>query len=159
MFFDEKLKKDLAYLEFCCKELGTYYLGQGVSIDAEEWRRNSWHWQTAQWVNDIKRVVPEGDTLILVDEGWSASHSIAGRKVVPFLERNGHYWGRPPDDETAIIELERMRREGAQFIAFLSHTFWWLMSYSRFDAYLHSRYKCVLHNERTTVFEITGAVI
>jgi glycosyltransferase involved in cell wall biosynthesis len=159
MIFDEKLKKDLAYLEFCCNELGAHYRAQGISIDTEEWKRNSWHWQNAQWVNDITRVVPEGDTLILVDEGWTTSRSIAGRQVAPFLERNGDYWGRPPDDETAIKELERMRREGAHFIVFLSHTFWWLVTYPQFDAYLHSQYKCVLQNERTTVFEITGATL
>lgn len=159
MFFDEKLKKDLKYLEFCCNELGTYYLNQGISIDTEEWRRNSWHWQNAQWVHDIERIVPDGGTLILVDESWTTSPSIAGRQVVPFLERDGDYWGRPPDDNTAINELERMRREGAQYIVFLSHTFWWLENYSEFDAYLNSRYKCVLKNERTTAFEIRGAII
>ncbi len=50
----------------------------------------------------------------------------AGRRVRLFLERDGHYWGTPPDDETAIGELERVRRSGIRFVIFAWPAFWWL---------------------------------
>ncbi|HEX8249128.1 MAG TPA: hypothetical protein VF599_13205, partial [Pyrinomonadaceae bacterium] len=74
------------------------------------------------------------------------------RRSLPFLEKEGKYWGPPPDDETAIIEMERLRQSGAAFIVFAWNAFWWFDYYKEFDKHLRSKYRCVLENERLVVF-------
>jgi hypothetical protein len=75
------------------------------------------------------------------------------RTTVPFLEKDGTYWGKPSDDGTAIGELERMRQAGAGFIIFASPAFWWLEYYQGFRRYL-ARYPLVLENDALVVFDL-----
>jgi hypothetical protein len=70
------------------------------------------------------------------------------------LESNGQYSGPPQDDETAIGEVERLRRAGASFIVFAWPAFWWLEYYSKFSGYLRARFPCPLENERLIVFDL-----
>ncbi len=77
---------------------------------------------------EIVAIVAQGDTLILVDEDkWGNGELVPGRHTIPFLERDGEYWGPPEDDATAIQELERLRDSGANFIVFAWPAFWWLV--------------------------------
>jgi hypothetical protein len=62
------------------------------------------------------------------------------------------YWGNPPDDETAIQEVERLRQSGFSFIVFGWPAFWWCDYYFRFYSYLREKYRCVLENDRLVVF-------
>lgn len=103
---------------------------------------------------DIAALIPSGDTFILVDQEQFRSEVAAGRHVIPFLERDGHYWGPPPDDITAVRELERLRCSGAHFIVFGWPAFWWLDYYSELHRYLRSEFCCVLHNNRLVVFDL-----
>jgi hypothetical protein len=74
--------------------------------------------------------------------------------VVPFLERNGQFYGPPSDDATAISELERLRVAGASFIAFAWPAFWWLDYYSGLHQHLRSNFRCVLENDRVVLFDL-----
>lgn len=74
--------------------------------------------------------------------------------AIPFLERNGEYWGAPPDDETAIRELERLRGAGAAFIVFGWPAFWWIDHYSGLQRHLRDSYTQTLVNERVVVFDL-----
>jgi hypothetical protein len=103
---------------------------------------------------DIAGLIREGETFIWVDECQLGDIDIHGRRVVPFLERNGRYWGRPPDDQTAIRELERLRRLGANFIVFGWPAFWWLKWYHGLGEHLRSGFPCVLENERLVAFDL-----
>ncbi|MDJ0903089.1 MAG: sulfotransferase [Xenococcus sp. MO_188.B8] len=99
----------------------------------------------------IEMLIPADCQFIFVDDcKTEASH----RSYLPFLERDGQYWGAPPDDETAIAELERMRQAGAKFIVFASVAFWWFESYPQFHHYLRSHFSCILANERLVVFHL-----
>lgn len=104
---------------------------------------------------EIAALVPAGDTLILVDDAqWKANEVARDRHVIPFLERDGQYWGAPPDDDTAISELERLRQSGANFMVFASPAFWWLDYYSGLQEYLRSRFRLLEENERLVVFDL-----
>ena len=84
------------------------------------------HWQqeVRETGEDIVQLVPPNETIILVDEGqWGFGPLVPGRRVVPFTEHEGQYWGPPLDDETAIREVERLRRSGATFMIFVSPAF------------------------------------
>ena len=73
---------------------------------------------------------------------------------MPFLEKDGQYWGPPADDATAINELERLHQAGAQLVVFVWTTFWWLEHYTGFHRHLRSRYACVQEDEHVVVFDL-----
>ena len=47
--------------------------------------------------------------------------------------------GEPPDDRTAIAELERLREAGARFLVFAWPGFLWLDYYGGFADYVETR--------------------
>jgi hypothetical protein len=102
----------------------------------------------------IDKVIPPTDPLVLVDED-QFRYLLKDRPVLPFLERDGQYWGPPADDVTAIAELERLRVRGAKYVAFITSTFWWLEHYKAFAKHLRSHYSCVLENKDLVIFRLT----
>jgi hypothetical protein len=104
-------------------------------------------------LHELAQVIPPGAPLVLVDDGTLGAEQWA----IPFLERDGVYWGRPADDATAIAELERLRASGARFIAFAWPAFWWLDHYAGFHRHLRSRYRCRLESRTTVVFDVADA--
>lgn len=117
----------------------------------------------AQWLRqlhgaarDIMEVVPRNHALILVDDDtWgNAQRLLLERRVLPFLERAGQYWGPPADDAQAIRELERMRAGGAHYLAVAWNSFWWLQHYREFHQYLRHRGRCVLVSDDVMVFQL-----
>lgn len=103
---------------------------------------------------DIKAVVPAESTIILVDQGALGNELFPKGWCIPFLERDGQYWGSPPDDDTAIREFNRLHRSGAEFMVFGWPAFWWLDYYAELNSHLHSKFRCVLENERLVVFDL-----
>jgi hypothetical protein len=116
----------------------------------------TWKWMqqvdlTSQY---IAALVPPGSTLVLADENWFGRELAPRQRVVPFLERDGQYWGAPPDDDTAVRELERLRRSGASFLVVAWPAFWWLDYYSGWHRYLRSHFRCALENDRLVAFDL-----
>jgi hypothetical protein len=99
-------------------------------------------------------VLPPGSHFILVDEEQMREYMPASYRAVPFLERDGVYWGPPPDDKTAIRELDRLKQSGAQFIVFAWMAFWWLHYYAGLNTYLRSHYPCLIENDRVVGFDL-----
>jgi hypothetical protein len=115
----------------------------------------SWFHRLKLALGEISTLIPAGESFVLVDEDNWEIHVGDSRRAIPFLERDGRYWGPPPDDETAIRELERLRQtEAPSFIVFGWPAFWWLEYYTEFQRYLRSRFKCLLENERVVLFEL-----
>lgn len=103
---------------------------------------------------ELIECVPTDDTLIFVDQACCPEIPGARLRVLPFLEKDGVYWGPPGDDATAICELERLRNRGATFVAFAWPAFWWLEYYAGLNRHLRSRYRCVLENDRLIIFDM-----
>jgi hypothetical protein len=93
--------------------------------------------EEAKYLNRIERLigtidqfVPPGETLALVDDlqlGLGAA--VHGRHLLPFPEHNGEYWGAPPDDETAVRELDRLISRDVRFIGVAWPSIWYLDHY------------------------------
>jgi hypothetical protein len=151
MTLDFKLARQLRYYDACCAELAKRC---GAAANIETWTKHSWWHRHRQAVDELASLPRPHTPLILVDDSTWEVGPIDGRKRVPFLERNGAYWGRPQDDAVAIAELERLRSEGASFIVIAWPAFWWLRHYAGFARHLRRGYPCILQNDRLVVFDL-----
>jgi O-methyltransferase len=116
----------------------------------------TWNWEYRMQLSEqeIAKFVQPEDSFILVDQGTFRREISAGPQPIPFLERKGQYWGPPPDDATAIQELERLRRAGTTCIVFAWPAFWWLDYYNGFNQYLRSNFFCIMENKRLIAFDL-----
>ena len=103
---------------------------------------------------EILNLVPRDNSVVVVDDGHFGPDIVADRRVLPFLEHDGMYWGPPADDELAVRELERMRSEGAGYVIFLWPAFWWYDYYHGLRDHLCTKYGCVLSNSRMIAFDL-----
>lgn len=119
----------------------------------------AWH-RVCEVTQEIAKLVPPQDAFILVDEGrLEAAPLVAPRRCIPFLEKDGYYWGKPTDDEAAIREVTRLRLGGASFMIFVASTFWWLKYYPGLKRYLYSNFRCVLKDDRLLAFNLHAAAV
>ena len=114
----------------------------------------SWAERLQIATEEIATLIPPGESFILVDENQWGCEVLPGFHTFPFLERDGQYWGSPPDDETAVRELERMRQSGASFMVVGWPAFWWFDYYSGLRDYLSKKFRCVRSNSRIMVFDL-----
>lgn len=154
MTLDDKIDRELGFYEHYSSFLSKYCESIGVRIDIDLWKRNSWWHRHKKAVEEIACLPEPLAPIILVDDGTWEVGPIAGRARIPFLERDGQYWGSPSGNDEAIWELERLRQVGASFIVFVWPAFWWLRHYSAFHQYLRSTYRTVLTNGRLVVFDL-----
>ena len=110
--------------------------------------------ESIQAVHDLATTLLRQNTFILVDGESVRSALIPACRAVPFVERDGQYWGPPPDDATAIRELERLHGTGASFIVVAWPAFWWLEYYAGFRQHLRANHRCLLENDRVVVFDL-----
>jgi len=135
--FDQTLRETIERCEHCFDAVARHCRSNGIEVNLQQWRSNSWWYRISDAIRDLCSVVTVGETFVLVDEEeWAAGRNIAGRKRLHFTERDGQYWGPPPDDETAIRELERLRDAGAKHVVFAWPAFWWLTYYAGFLQHL-----------------------
>jgi len=113
-----------------------------------------WH-RVYEAAQEISRLVPQDALLILADSGQlEIPPLIAPRRCVPFLEKDGIYWGMPEDDENAIRELTRLRQTGADFMIFALSAVCWLEYYPGLRRQLQCNFRCLLENDRLVVFDL-----
>jgi glycosyltransferase involved in cell wall biosynthesis len=160
---DEKNRRNLVIYERRCAALSAYLKSRGSDVEPDAWKTNNsgyiWMRRLLEATEAIKSVIAAGCSYVLVDEDswgdrWGGSELVSDRHNIPFIEKNGQYWGPPPDDQTAINELERLRQGGASFIVFGWPAFWWLDYYSLFHRFLRSNYTCVLQTDHLVIFEL-----
>lgn len=115
------------------------------------------------WMERLERAiaalhstVPSGSTVILVnnDQWGCETKALPGLRVIPFLERDGKFWGAPSDDAEAVRELERLRAAGAGYLAVAWSAHWWLEHYRGFHEYLRLHSKCILSTTDLIVFRL-----
>lgn len=109
--------------------------------------------RTRRFLRDIDALAPRGDLLEAGDVSeWQALGN--DRRVLPFIERDGQFWGPPESDDAAIAELERMRAAGASAFLLRSDNFWWLDHYKGFHQHLRGRYRPIVEDERKILFDL-----
>jgi len=95
------------------------------------------------------------EAFVLVDQDQLRTF-LPHKRAIPFLEKDGQYWGMPADGAEAVRELERARKSGARRIAFIDSTFWWLEHYPELREFI-SRNAAVSHETAVTrIYELKG---
>jgi len=112
-------------------------------------------WKTERAIEEILAAIPQHETFVLVDASKYERARFGNRIYLPFLEREGEDWGYPPDDETAMIELTRMRDAGARFFACVWPSFWFLDHYASFAAWLRESFMARVANGFAVVFDLS----
>jgi SAM-dependent methyltransferase len=103
----------------------------------------------------LARLVKPGEPFIFADQEELRSLIAVGSRAIPFMERDGEYWGAPPDSQTAIAELDRLRKSGVRLLVMAWPVFWWLEHYPDFDRHLRRSFDCIKHDERFIAFDLT----
>jgi hypothetical protein len=153
--FEERVRAGLRREEHCFDALSRCCQTLGATPDPGPWRANGWWHQIDGGLRGITAIVPQGDAFILVDQdSWGCGPVIAGRRRIPFLEREGGDWGEPADDATAIGELERLCEAGANFMVFVQPALWWLDYYAGLHSHLRSNFRCALENDALVAFDL-----
>jgi glycosyltransferase involved in cell wall biosynthesis len=119
---------------------------EGVDVDPEGWKERNeyyaWLARTDAAVREAEAFVPAGAAYVLVDDDELGATSdpklLPGRTLVPFLVRDGLYWGPPGGDENAIAALEQARRAGADIFLIPWFSEWWLDHYRGFGERLRA---------------------
>jgi glycosyltransferase involved in cell wall biosynthesis len=137
------------------------HLGRlGIAADREKWKQNSWHYRSAETLNDLERVVPAGTEFALVnDSELGFGEIVDGRRAVPLPHRDGVTWGAPASDEAALEELRRLQQSGVSILAIGWPSFWWFDHYPCFIRHLRRNADCLLENERLVVFQLRESVM
>jgi hypothetical protein len=131
-------------------------IGRGLEFDVKKIQAlKEWELLASRSSIEIAQSVPAGSSIILIDDNQIGKEYFKGFTVSPFIEHEGHYWGPPPFDETAIDELERMRSGGAQFLVFCWPSFWWLDYYKQFKNYIDQTYIQKSSTNSTIIYDIT----
>jgi hypothetical protein len=113
-----------------------------------------WHHRFELSKAEIEQIVPDGQSLLIAGDNWWGRELGTSRPLLPFMEKDGAYWGEPTDDAAAIAELDRQAARGMHFMAFGWPTFWWLGHYKQLAAELARRGKKVLDNDRLVLFDL-----
>jgi glycosyltransferase involved in cell wall biosynthesis len=146
---------DSSYRDWLATQLRSLHFNQSMQLHSLfPQLYYSWSERVQMAKHDLNGLIPIGDRFILVDESQWGSNFLDARQAIPFVERDGMYWGRPADDEMAIRELERLRGSGPSFMVFAWPTFWWLDYYVGLHDYLSSKFRCALTNSRVVAFDL-----
>lgn len=149
---EEKIARELRFYEHYAAFLAHHCDEQGLLVDLDSWRKRSWWHRHNHLLNDIAALPYPDRPIILVDDGTLELGDLAGRPRRHFLEREGRYWGPPPDGDTAIRELHLQRESGAAFIIFSWTAFWWRDIYPAFFDHLDANFECLVCNERCVIY-------
>ena len=148
-----------------CEALADHLERLGIDADPEPWKLNGLFMWTERLRNakaEVTAVIPPGSTFILVDEdGWGTGtpgrDPVPGRSALPFMERDGAYWGLPESSNAAITCLERLRSEGAGYIVFTWDTLWWLDTWPELAIHLNDRYRMLSDGALTKIYKLREA--
>jgi SAM-dependent methyltransferase len=114
-----------------------------------------WMQRLERAIAAMHNTIPGNSAVILVnDDQWGCeATALPTLRVIPFLERDGRYWGAPADDAEALRELSRLQKAGAEYLAVAWNAFWWLEHYRAFHDHL-LRCPRLLATEAVIIFQL-----
>ena len=140
----ERVAADLDRYDALASTLAVHLESQGTRVDPDVWRRRNNGYRRLDRVRstcaEIERVVPDGGTFVLVEDGdWSQGH-LGGRDILANRTTlalfDGAALDEPPSESALLAEMKRLRRAGATHVVFVWPGTWWLQHYPGLEANL-----------------------
>jgi 4-amino-4-deoxy-L-arabinose transferase-like glycosyltransferase len=103
---------------------------------------------------ELKRTTPPNSLIVAADNGDSAIFYYAQRKGWNFSEKDGIFQGDPLDSEQVIVDLEKLRQQGATHLVLTANTFWWLDYYRKFAEHVARTAVLVETNSQFQIYEL-----
>lgn len=154
--FDDRMTELRRWFDVTLRALAAVCEGRGIAADPAAWRRNGWVYRVTKAARQLDELIPPRTPFVLVDDGdWSMLPD-ERRRPIPFLERNGEFWGPPSDDAEAIAELERLRTAGASYLVFGFPAFWWLDYYAGFADHVAGSFERVAETKDLLAYDLSG---
>jgi glycosyltransferase involved in cell wall biosynthesis len=154
MDFEKRLHRDVLLFEERAAALARYCREMGISVDQSLWRESAWCHKLKRALESVDALIVPSQSFVLVDDShWQLPQS-ERRRPIPFLEKDGQYVGPPRDSNQAITELERLRNQGAAFIAVAWSSFWWFTVYPQFEQHLRSTFPCLCRTSDIIVYRL-----
>jgi GT2 family glycosyltransferase len=122
----------------------------GVSWEPYGRRRSRQYQDLTRRIQQVvQEVLPPDATVIVVSKGDDALLELDGRRAWHFpQDEEGNYAGYyPADSEEAILQLESLRRKGADFLLFPKTALWWLDHYHEFRTHMETCYQVIPEQE------------
>jgi glycosyltransferase involved in cell wall biosynthesis len=116
--------------------------------------KQSWEERRAILLDELELLLPPETPFILVDNDTLGVDSVAGRRAIALIERDGTAWGAPEDATIAIAELERKRAAGLGVLVIAWTAFWWLDYYGALREHLAEHYRCSARNSRLIAYDL-----
>jgi hypothetical protein len=126
---------------------------EGRGHDERAWARSAWWLRTGRVVGVIEAAVPIGERLALIDQATlGIGRQLRGRLVIPFPEADGEFARIPADDESALVELERVHGSGVRYVALAWPAFWWLDEYPGLAEALRARHRVLADTDDVLLY-------
>jgi SAM-dependent methyltransferase len=104
-----------------------------------------------EFAQDVANRTPS-DSAVVVVAGDQFAEAISGMRNLVSFDAGGE--GPPADSHQAMNRLEQRRQQGAAFLAFPPHAFWWLEHYAEFRNDLYARFARVADSPRLVLFDL-----
>ena len=116
----------------------------------------TWKWMEQMYLleQDLTAALGTLQRFVLVDQETLRAQLLIRDRAIPFLEREGQFWGPPANDQAAVAELHRQQTNGVRFIAFAWPAFWYLDHYPALHRHLQAHARMLVRNERVILFEL-----
>jgi len=156
---DVYVKELIQRFDFTRHTLFQHLNSRGIQVDQAKWDCSSWFHKIDASLKQISNVVPLGASFILANENhWKGNQILTQRKHIHFVEKDGLYNGLPENDDDAIIEIERQRKLGVNYILFTWTAFWILDYYKNMRRHLETYYKLILNTDLVIGFDLKPTV-
>ena len=116
--------------------------------------KDQWAHRFSLTRRELEGIVPRHETVIIAGDDWWGQELALDRKVLPFTERDGQYWGPPADETSAMSELDRLKSLGGRSFILGWPNFWWKTHYPALMARLGEDGRRVLDNDRVVLFDL-----
>jgi hypothetical protein len=114
--------------------------------------------QSVEQVRDlVETVLPDDASVLVISRGDDRLVELDGRRARHFPQdaTGGHRASHPANAEEAILELEKLREHGAEFLVVPATESWWLDHYGGFRRHLETRNRLVLDQRYVcTIYEL-----
>lgn len=113
-----------------------------LSVEEQESKRAAqadWESKRDELLRTVKGQIPTGATILVADDEQIRPH-LAAWQTVPFIEKDGQYWGPPATDDAAVQELVQQVERGTEWFVVAWPMFWLFENFPRFAAYLNGSF-------------------